>query len=145
MTEDLIQTPEYRDLITELKRKVHSAQIKAALKVNEELIGLYWEIGKLIVERQKVAHWGDEIIAQIAKDLTHELADLKGFSRANLYRMKRFYGYYAEQGEFVAQLVRQIPWGHNILMLQTLDLHKQRVDFYFTLASVKASTSLVRS
>ncbi len=125
MTEDLIQTPEYRDLILALKRKVHSAQIKAALKVNEELLQLYWEIGTLITERQQASGWGDNVIGQIAKDLTRELSGIKGFSRSNLYFVKQWYSFYSGQDEFVQQLVRQIPWGHNILIISKIKAIEQ--------------------
>ncbi len=125
MNKSLIQTEEYRDLITELKRKVHSAQIKAALQVNEALIGLYWEIGRLIVERQQVGGWGNNVIGQIAKDLTRELVGAKGFSERNLYRMKLFFSFYADQGEFPPQLVAKIPWSHNALIIQKIKDQEQ--------------------
>lgn len=120
MSKNITTTADYRDFIIDLKSRVQSAQIKAALKVNEEMVGLYWDIGREITERQKTSGWGDEVIENIARDLTRALGDIKGFSRANLYRMKRFYRYYGDQDEFVAQLVRQIPWGHNILLFQKL-------------------------
>lgn len=115
---DLIQSPDYRDFITTLKQKVQAAQIKAARAINTQLIDLYWEIGRLITEKQQASGWGDAVIDQIAQDLTRELGGMKGLSRANLYRMKRFYGFYAGENENVAQVVRQIPWGHNVLIFQ---------------------------
>ena len=120
MADNLIKTQEYCDLITALKAKVHSAQIKAALKINEELIRLYWDIGKLITERQQVSNWGDNIIQQIAQDLTRELGGIKGFSRRNLFRMKQWYNYYSGLDEKVPQLVAQIPWGHNSLIIEKI-------------------------
>lgn len=120
MTQDLIQTPDYRDFITTLKQKVQAAQIKAARAVNTELIALYWEIGRLITEKQQASGWGDAVSDQIAQDLTRELGGLKGFSRRNLYRIKQWYGFYVNQGEFVPQLVAQIPWGHNALILEKI-------------------------
>jgi hypothetical protein len=113
MTREIVQTPDYRDFIGSLKRKVQSAQLKAARAVNTRRIGLYWELGKLIAEKQRAAGWGDAVIDQVARDLTRELGGLRGFSRANLYRMKKLYGFYGDD-ENVARLVRQIPWGHNI-------------------------------
>lgn len=121
MTQELTQTPDYRDFITTLKQKVQAAQIKAARAVNTELIALYWELGRLITEKQQGSGWGDAVIDQIAQDLMRELGGMKGLSRANLYRMKRFYAFYAGQDENVAQAVRQIPWGHNILIFQKVD------------------------
>ena len=120
MTKDFVKNDDYRRFIAELKSRVQSAQIKAAVKVNEELIGLYWEIGKQLVERQRASKWGDNVIAQIATDLTRELGGIKGFSRRNLFRMKQWYTFYASQGEKVPQLVAQIPWGHNSLIIEKI-------------------------
>ena len=134
MEQDIIKTDEYRLWIANLKSRIQTAQIKAAVTVNTQLIGLYWDIGRQIAEKQQASGWGDAIIGQIAQDLSREFQTMKGFSRANLYRMKRFYGFYARideglskeipqtQGEieFVAQLVRQIPWGHNIIVFQKI-------------------------
>lgn len=120
MTQDLTKTPDYRDFIITLKQKVQTAQIKAAVAVNQELIELYWDIGKMIAERQKASGWGDNVIGQIAKDLTRELGGLKGFSERNLYRMKLFYRFYADHGENSPQLVARIPWGHNSLIIQKI-------------------------
>ncbi|MCP5127515.1 MAG: DUF1016 domain-containing protein [Gammaproteobacteria bacterium] len=134
MEQDIIKTDEYRLWIANLKSRIQTAQIKAAVTVNTQLIGLYWDIGQQIAEKQQASGWGDAVITQIAQDLSREFQTMKGFSRANLYRMKRFYGFYARideglskempqtQGEieFVAQLVRQIPWGHNIIVFQKI-------------------------
>ena len=131
MTQNLATTDDYRALITDLKTRIQAAQIKAAVAVSSQLIALYWDIGKLIAEKQRVSDWGDAVIDQIARDLSCEFQNMKGFSRANLYRMKRFYAFYAGEfvqkavaqtpdGEFVAQLVRQIPWGHNVLIFEKI-------------------------
>ena len=89
MNRDIINTEDYRHLIANLKDRIQAAQIKAALAVNTQLIELYWDIGKLIAEKQQVSGWGDAVIDQIAKDLTQELGGLKGFSRSNLYNVKQ--------------------------------------------------------
>ena len=120
MSHDLITTDDYRALIADLKTRIRAAQIKAALAVNTQLIALYWDIGKLIAEKQRASGWGDAVIEQIAKDLTRELDGLKGFSRSNLYNIKQWYGFYAPHGEKVQQLVGQIPWGHNVLIVQSI-------------------------
>ena len=143
MSQNIVTTDDYRALIADLKTRIRSAQIKAAVAVNSQLIALYWDIGKLIAEKQRASGWGDAVIEAIAKDLSREFQSMKGFSRANLYRMKRFYAfYYAGEGEgvqqavtqtpgdeFVAQLVRQIPWGHNILIFQGIE-DKQKALWY---------------
>jgi predicted nuclease of restriction endonuclease-like (RecB) superfamily len=120
MAENLIKTPDYRDFIVSLKQKVQAAQIKAARSVNTQLIALYWELGRLITEKQQASGWGDAVIAQIAQDLTRELGGTKGFSRSNLYAIKQWYGFYVRQDENVQQLVGQIPWGHNALIINKI-------------------------
>ncbi|MEZ5584257.1 MAG: PDDEXK nuclease domain-containing protein [Candidatus Competibacteraceae bacterium] len=121
MSQDISQTDAYRDLIANLKSRIQSAQIKAAVTVNTQLITLYWDIGQQIAEKQRSSGWGDAVIEQIAQDLTREFKTMKGFSRRNLYRMKRFYAFYASQDPFVPQAVAQIPWGHNDLIIQRVN------------------------
>lgn len=120
MIQDLIHTDDYRAFLSELKERIHTAQTKAALAVNSQLIGLYWDIGRLIAEKQQGSDWGDAVIDAIARDLSGEFKAMKGFSRRNLYRMKKLYDFYVGQGEFVPQAVAQIPWGHNILILEKI-------------------------
>ena len=119
-------------------------QIKAAVSVNRELIALYWDIGKALVVRQLRHKWGDRVIDRLAEDLAREFPEMKGFSRHNLYRMSAFYLAYSEEVLIVAQPVLQlpqsmvkqlvaeleeknlpqavgeIPWGHNVMLLQKL-------------------------
>ncbi len=120
MSQDITKAGEYRDLIASLKSRIQAAQIKAALAVNSQLIALYWDIGQQIAKRQQTSGWGDAVIEQIAHDLSREFQTMKGFSRRNLYRMKQFYAFYADQSEFVPQAVAQIPWGHNDLIIQKI-------------------------
>lgn len=125
MEQDIIKTDEYRLWIADLKSRIQTAQIKAAVTVNTQLIGLYWDIGQQIAEKQQASGWGDAVITQIAQDLSREFQTMKGFSRRNLYRMKQFFAFYAQQGEFVPQLVAQIPWGHNDLIIQKIKDRKK--------------------
>lgn len=120
MSQDIIKTDAYRSLIADLKSRVQAAQIKAAVAVNTQLIGLYWDIGQQIAEKQQASGWGDAVVTQIAQDLTRELGGLKGFSRSNLYNIKQWYSFYAPHSEKVQQLVGQIPWGHNILIINNI-------------------------
>ncbi|MFL6210269.1 MAG: YhcG family protein [Pyrinomonadaceae bacterium] len=110
----------YEDFLTDLKAHIRSAQIKAAVTVNRELIALYWEIGQSIVERQEQAGWGDEVLIRLSRDLRREFPETQGFSRTNLYRMRAFYLVYRDRPEFVPQLVGQIPWGHNQVLIEKL-------------------------
>ena len=125
MNQTITVTDDYRAFIADLKTRIQAAQIKAAVTVNRQLIALYWDIGKLIAEKQRASEWGDAVIDQIAGDLTRELGGLKGFTRRNLYFMKQFYSFHAGRDEFVKQLVSQIPWGHNILIFQRIKDHDQ--------------------
>lgn len=110
--------PEYRHWLENFKSRIRSAQIKAAVAVNTELIQLYWQLGQMLAERQENAQWGDAIVDRLAADLKTEFPNLTGFSRLNLFFMRRFYLYYKNADEFVLQLVKQIPWGHNILIFR---------------------------
>lgn len=87
---------DYKNWISSLKERIKTAQIKAAIAVNEELIVLYWDIGKSIVEKQEQSRWGAKLIEQIALDLKRELPDTNGFSRTNLFSMRQFYLFYAK-------------------------------------------------
>ena len=110
----------YKDWLIDLKSKIRSAQAKAAIAVNTALIEFYWELGKMIAEKESV--WGSKLIEQIAKDLKTEFPEMKGLSRSNLSYAKQFYKFYqallVQQpvGLIVQQAVAQIPWGHNILI-----------------------------
>lgn len=108
----------YPEFLRDLKARIQARQARAALAVNQELITLYWEIGQRIVERQENAGWGDAVITQLERDLKKAMPGLEGFSRRNLYRMRTLYLTYRNQGEFVPQLVAQIPWGHNTALIE---------------------------
>jgi hypothetical protein len=75
----------YKTWLAELKEKIQSAQVKAAIKVNYELLNLYWEMGKDIIKKQHQSNWGDAVIDQLSKDLSAAFRDMKGFSRSNLF------------------------------------------------------------
>ena len=111
------QHNDYLEWLNNLKSKIRTTQIKAALSANSELIKLYWDIGKDIFEKQEVKGWGNSIVESLSKDLKAEFPDMKGFSRRNLFYMKKFYNFYKSDFEKVQRLVAQIPWGHNILII----------------------------
>ena len=108
---------DYEAWLTEVKATIQKAQIKASLSVNRELIALYWNMGQMIVEKQEQSTWGDKIIPQLAQDLKRLFPEVKGFSRRNLFNIRKWYLFYRAQTEIVQQLVAQIPWGHNLLIL----------------------------
>ena len=85
---------EYKNWISELKLKVRSAQIKAAIAVNKELILFYWDLGKMLSDKIKTSNWGDKVLENVSKDLKVEFPDMKGFSVSNLKTCKLFYEYF---------------------------------------------------
>jgi hypothetical protein len=81
----------YVELLNDIKSRIRQAQVKAGLSVNSEMLGLYWDIGRIINLRQKEEGWGSIIIPRLAKDIRDELPEIKGFSERNLKRMLAFY------------------------------------------------------
>ena len=122
---------EYSKFIKSLKAKIRSAQIKAAVVVNSELVKLYWEIGKEIVKKQEQEGWGSKALEKVAKDLQNEFPGIEGFSRSNIFRMKAFFIAYKKVAQDVRQLeslpIFDIPWGHNILLVQKLKNNDERL------------------
>lgn len=113
----LIKTDtEYKEWIAGLKLRIRQSQIKAAVKVNVELLHLYWELGKDIVQLKAEAKWGTNIMSQISTDLQEEFSDIAGFSETNLRYIKRFYLFYTQiQPQIEAKMqesIFSIPWGH---------------------------------
>lgn len=109
---------EYDAFLAGLKARIQAAQVQAALSANRELLLLYFEIGREIIERQEDAGWGSAFLDQLSDDLQRESPGVSGFSRRNLYRMRMFFLAYRGAPESVPQLVAQIPWGHNIILLE---------------------------
>ncbi|NRA74098.1 MAG: DUF1016 domain-containing protein [Rickettsiales bacterium] len=111
---------EYLEFIDILKEKIKATQIKTTLNVSTKLIELYWYIGKKILVEQNQRGWGHKIIDQLAFDLSQEFSEMKGFSVRNLKYMRKF-AYIFPDGEFVQQVVAQIPWGHNLVLMNKID------------------------
>lgn len=116
----------YKDLLIAIKEKVRSAQIKAAIAVNNELIKLYWEIGASVLKEQEKEKWGAKVIDRISKELRETFPQMKGLSLRNIQFMVQFAREYPNF-EIVKQVVSQIPWGHNILLLQKIDKPEDRL------------------
>ncbi len=122
----------YIDLLLEVKERIRVAQYTALKAVNKELIGLYWDIGRLITERQVDSKHGDAIVKQLAIDLQREFPGISGFSRRNVYYMREFYHAYRDITK-VQPLVAQIGWTHNIIVLQRCNDPLER-EFYIRMA-----------
>lgn len=99
MSKDLIKDPEFKQWISDLKVRIRQSQFKAAIKVNSELLHLYWELGHDIVVRQMDAVWGSGFFERLSKELKKEFPDMKGFSTTNLKYCKYFYLFYSKDGE----------------------------------------------
>ena len=116
----LTQPPEgYSDWLTDLKGRIHSAQQRATLAVNRELVLLYWQIGHDILTRQAEQGWGSKVIDRLAQDLRAAFPKMKGFSPRNLKYMRAFAQAWPDS-EFVQQAAAQLPWGHNMVLLDKL-------------------------
>ena len=111
--------PAYAEWLAELKARIHSAQQRAVLAVNRELVQLYWQIGRDILARQAEQGWGAKVIERLAHDLRNAFPDMRGFSRANLLYMRAFAEAWPDE-PIVQQAVGHLPWGHNLVLLAKL-------------------------
>jgi predicted nuclease of restriction endonuclease-like (RecB) superfamily len=111
-----IAPSEYGQLLIDIKTRVRDAQLAAMHSVNKELVALYWDIGKMITERQAGETWGKAIVQQLAGDLQMEFPGVHGFSAQNLWYMRQFYREYCS-AEKLQPLVGEISWTKNIIIL----------------------------
>lgn len=120
----------FKGWITEIKQRIRQSQIKAAVRVNEELLRLYWDLGEEIVNRQAEVAWGSGFFAQLSKELSMEFPHMAGFSKRNLEMIKRWYLFYHQENNPIAQqLVAQldgvlfaVPWGHHCYIVSKCQL-----------------------
>ncbi len=124
MSNDLIA--DYEELLQDLKKQIRNAQIKAALSVNRELVLLYWQLGKQILLKQQQEGWGAKVIERLSKDLRGEFPQMNGLSSRNLKYMRFLAESYPDE-QIVQQLVAQIPWGHNVRILDKVKNLKERL------------------
>jgi predicted nuclease of restriction endonuclease-like (RecB) superfamily len=115
----------YADWLAELKTRIHSAQQRATLAVNRELVLLYWQIGRDILERQAREGWGAKVIDRLAHDLRAVFPDMKGFSPRNLKYMRSFAEAWPD-AEFVQAVLAQLPWYHQLALLDKLGTTDER-------------------
>lgn len=109
----------YAPVLAELKSRVRSTQLKAAVSVNRELILLYWHIGSEILRCQNEQGWGAKVVDRLSRDLRAEFPEMSGFSPRNLKYMRAFASEWPDL-EFVQQAAAQIPWFHNVLLMERL-------------------------
>lgn len=120
--------PDYAAWLAELKARIYRAQQRATLAVNRELVLLYWQIGRDILVRQGREGWGAKVIERLAQDLRNAFPDMKGFARANLMYMRAFAEAWPDDA-IVQQVVGQLPWGHNLVLLTKLKTAEQRLAY----------------
>ena len=112
-------TPDYARLLADVKSRIDRARLRAAAALNEATLRLYWEIGRLIVERQEKGGWGDRVIDRLSRDLRRDYPTAQGFSRRNLFRMKDLYEAYRHVPN-CADALAQLPWSHNLMILRQI-------------------------
>lgn len=118
----------YTLLLGDIKQRIRAAQYETLKTVNKELITLYWNIGRLIVERQQGETWGKSIVEQLAKDLQAEFPGIAGFSSRNIWYMKNFFEQYSKNQK-LQPLVAEIGWTHNVVIMERCKDDLQR-EFY---------------
>ena len=99
---------DFKSWVSQLKQDIRSTQIKAAIKVNTELLRLYWRMGADICEKQKSASWGDGWLKELSRELMTEFPDMKGFSHRNLQYIRQWYLFYNQENTIVQQVVAQL-------------------------------------
>lgn len=119
---------DYGNLLVEIRERIRSAQYEALRAVNRELIALYWDIGRMIVERQAREKWGRAVVERLAGDLQKEFPGIRGYSSTNLWNMRGFYSTYCDK-EKLQSLTGEIGWTHNVLIMQKCKDDLQR-EFY---------------
>ncbi len=126
----LSKNKEYSAFLADIKNRIKEAQYSALKAVNKELIALYTDIGKQIVEQQEKYGWGKSIVETLANDLQKEFPKIKGFSSQNLWRMKQFYETYKDSK--LSALLREMSWTNNLLILSKSKTSEER-EFYLKL------------
>jgi predicted nuclease of restriction endonuclease-like (RecB) superfamily len=134
-----IKLSQYNELLTTIKTRIRQAQIKAVLSVNSTMLNMYWDIGRMIEERQQKEGWGSAVIPKLSKDIRNELPEIKGFSVRNLQRMIKFYKEYSSLDKKMPQAVAQLPWGHNILLIEKVKNIDKR--FWYMQEAIKEGWS----
>jgi predicted nuclease of restriction endonuclease-like (RecB) superfamily len=120
------QADGYTALLRDLKERIQTARLRAASTVNQELILLYWSIGRDILARQSAEGWGARVIDRLAIDLRRDFPDMTGLSARNLKYMRAFAEAYPDE-LIVQQVVARLPWGHNVRLMEAIKDEKERL------------------
>lgn len=122
----------YEPLVDDLKDLIHKKQYQVLKSINSETVNLYWEIGEEIYRQQEENDWGKSIVQVLSTELQKEFPGAKGYSAANLWRMRNFYLTYRDS-EKLPPLVREISWSNNIIIMEKCKDDLQR-EFYIQMA-----------
>ncbi|MBD1861211.1 PDDEXK nuclease domain-containing protein [Trichocoleus desertorum] len=122
----LSSSEDYSDFLNALKERIRHSQIQAALAVNQELISLYWHIGREILAKEQEQGWGAKVVERLALDLKREFPEMKGFSARNIRYMKSFAEAYSDEA-ILQRCVAKLPWRHNIALLEKLKSTEERL------------------
>lgn len=131
---DIVQVGQYNQFFCEVKERVRTAQYEAMKVVNKEIIQLYWDIGKLIAEKQQILGWGKSIVETLSRDLQKEFPGMQGFGTSNLWYMAQFYAEY-QGNEFLQPLVGEISWSKHLVIMSKCKNEQERQ--YYILATKK--------
>ncbi len=106
----------YLNLLNDIKTKFLDTRIRSAQTVNRNLIDFYWWLGEQIVQKQDEQAWGDQVVEQLSRDLKKSFPEKTGFSPQNLWKIRKFYMEYRDL-PILSQLVREIPWSRNLVII----------------------------
>ncbi len=136
-----LDKPAYNQFLVDIKQRIREAQYQALKAVNKEMLQMYWDIGKKIVEKQEVMGWGKSVVEQLSDDLQKEFPNVDGLSSRNLWLMKQFYETY-HKNEILQPLVAEIGWSHNIQIMSKCKDDLQR-EFYVRMTKLYGWTKNV--
>ena len=128
-TKDIARSAEtfagYDDFLRDLKDRIRTAQVRAIVAINQELVLLYWNVGGEISRRMREKAWGTKVVDKLSADLRREFPDIHGFSPRNLRYMRSFADAWPDEA-ILQQAVAKLPWGHNVILLDKLDSLEER-------------------
>lgn len=122
---ELVDRNSYARTLERVKSDIRQSQLHAAISVTKELTMLYWRIGKILSEKTANEQWGAKTVQNLSNDILREFPEIKGFSVRNLQFMRQFADCYPEGIHETA--VSQLPWGHNIILIQKIENHLKRL------------------
>jgi len=117
---------DYAETLAEIKQRIQQERLRAVLTANSAMVLLYWDIGRMILDRQQRAGWGARVIDRLAADLREDFTNMKGFSPRNLKYMRAFAAAWPERA-IVQEALAQITWYHNVTLIEKLEGEADRL------------------